>query len=101
MQRCVVKYFGQLSCRKKMLPSDGLDLYSALITGQRHASMLSFATVDPVEVSGSHPGQMYNLVQGKWQGTSKWAELLDPLNVICEEFTIMHKVRSAQPTPKF
>jgi 1-pyrroline-5-carboxylate dehydrogenase len=80
MQRCVVKYFGQLSCRKKMLWSDGLDLYSALIIGQRHSSMLSFATVDPVEVSCSHPGQMYNLVQGKWQGTSKWAELLDPLN---------------------
>lgn len=36
MQRCVVKYFGQLSCRKKMLPSDGLDPYSALITGQRY-----------------------------------------------------------------
>lgn len=46
----------------------------------RSAHTLPFATVEADEISGSKPGEVYNLVQGKWTGSSKWSMLLDPLN---------------------
>lgn len=46
----------------------------------RSAHTLPFATLEADEISGSKPGEVYNLVQGKWTGSSKWSMLLDPLN---------------------
>ncbi|WCJ35977.1 aldehyde dehydrogenase 12A1 [Euphorbia peplus] len=40
----------------------------------------SFATVQVEEISGSHPAQVNNLVQGKWTGSSNLNAILDPLN---------------------
>ncbi|KAH9711090.1 Delta-1-pyrroline-5-carboxylate dehydrogenase 12A1 [Citrus sinensis] len=39
-----------------------------------------FGRVRAGEISGSKPGEVYNLVQGKWTGSSNWSTLLDPLN---------------------
>ncbi|XP_056851777.1 delta-1-pyrroline-5-carboxylate dehydrogenase 12A1, mitochondrial-like isoform X1 [Raphanus sativus] len=41
---------------------------------------LPFASVDAEEISGAHPAQVQNFVQGKWIGTSNYNTLLDPLN---------------------
>lgn len=46
----------------------------------RSAHTLPFATLEADEISGSKPGEVYNLVQGKWTGSSNWSTLLDPLN---------------------
>ncbi|KAI9175084.1 hypothetical protein LWI28_027071 [Acer negundo] len=46
----------------------------------RSAHSLPFATIEVEEVSGSQPAEVYNLVQGKWTGSSKWNTLVDPLN---------------------
>ncbi|KAK2663986.1 hypothetical protein Ddye_002560 [Dipteronia dyeriana] len=46
----------------------------------RSAHSLPFATLEVEEVSGSQPAEVYNLVQGKWTGSSKWNTLVDPLN---------------------
>ncbi|KAL9434373.1 hypothetical protein AB3S75_029083 [Citrus x aurantiifolia] len=46
----------------------------------RSAHTLPFATLEADEISGSKPGEVYNLVQGKWTGSSIWNTLLDPLN---------------------
>lgn len=54
--------YGTIEECSSLLVCSKLSLTNGLFLGCcRHASMLSFATVDPVEVSGSHPGQMYNL----------------------------------------
>ncbi|XP_052292321.1 delta-1-pyrroline-5-carboxylate dehydrogenase 12A1, mitochondrial isoform X5 [Citrus sinensis] len=49
----------------------------------RSAHTLPFATLEADEISGSKPGEVYNLVKhvkGKWTGSSNWSTLLDPLN---------------------
>ncbi|KAK6920826.1 Aldehyde dehydrogenase domain [Dillenia turbinata] len=46
----------------------------------RSAHSLSFATVEVNKISGSQPAEVYNFVQGKWTGSSKWNMILDPLN---------------------
>ena len=38
----------------------------------------AFATIDPENLSTSDKG--FNLVQGEWTSTSKYHELIDPLN---------------------
>ncbi|KAK7388969.1 hypothetical protein VNO78_23800 [Psophocarpus tetragonolobus] len=40
----------------------------------------SFATVEAENISGSKPAEVFNLVQGKWVGSSNWNTVLDPLN---------------------
>ncbi|XP_044485562.1 delta-1-pyrroline-5-carboxylate dehydrogenase 12A1, mitochondrial [Mangifera indica] len=46
----------------------------------RCAHSLPFATVEPEEISASQPAEVYNLVQGKWTGSSNWNTIVDPLN---------------------
>ncbi|KAK6924969.1 Aldehyde dehydrogenase domain [Dillenia turbinata] len=46
----------------------------------RSPHLLSFATVEAENISGSQPAEVYNFVQGKWTGSSKWNTILDPLN---------------------
>jgi hypothetical protein len=54
--------YGTIEECSSLLVCSKLSFTNGLFLGCcRHASLLSFATVDPVEVSGSHPGQMYNL----------------------------------------
>eukprot|EP00249_Psilotum_nudum_P010828 c22795_g1_i1 orf=339-2033(-) len=55
---------------------------SALLNNKDRKSAVvpPFATLDPQEISDSQPGKIYNLVQGKWSETSKWTEIVDPLN---------------------
>lgn len=60
----------------------GLSFYSSVVGApqRRAASALAFATLDPQQLSGSQPGQIFNLVQGNWAGSSKWTDIVDPLN---------------------
>jgi len=55
---------------------------SSLLTGSEREpeSTLSFATCQADKISQAQQYQMHNLVQGEWQETSKYIELLDPLN---------------------
>ncbi|KAL5747399.1 hypothetical protein ACOSP7_024399 [Xanthoceras sorbifolium] len=46
----------------------------------RFTHSLPFATLEVEEVSGSQPAEVYNLVQGKWTGSSNWNTIVDPLN---------------------
>ncbi|KAJ0048274.1 hypothetical protein Pint_15250 [Pistacia integerrima] len=46
----------------------------------RSAHSLPFATVEAEEISASQPAEVYNLVQGKWTGSSSWNTIVDPLN---------------------
>eukprot|EP00735_Rhodelphis_limneticus_P003084 TRINITY_DN1431_c0_g1::TRINITY_DN1431_c0_g1_i1::g.27105::m.27105 TRINITY_DN1431_c0_g1::TRINITY_DN1431_c0_g1_i1::g.27105 ORF type:complete len:564 (+),score=141.07,sp/Q40255/ALDH_LINUS/66.15/0.0,Aldedh/PF00171.17/1.4e-42 TRINITY_DN1431_c0_g1_i1:42-1694(+) len=53
----------------------------SLIANERHFTSLSaFATVDPGQISGKKPAQMYNLVNGEWKLTRKSDSILDPMN---------------------
>jgi 1-pyrroline-5-carboxylate dehydrogenase len=47
---------------------------------QMSKEALSFATVDPNQVSGASPYQLSNLVNGTWQGTAAYETIPDPLN---------------------
>jgi 1-pyrroline-5-carboxylate dehydrogenase len=44
------------------------------------ASLPSWATVDPVTLSGANPGQGFNLVNGEWRTTAKTEPIVDPMN---------------------
>ncbi|KAH7388386.1 hypothetical protein KP509_16G073500 [Ceratopteris richardii] len=46
----------------------------------RAASNLSFATIDPNQLSGAEPGKISNLVHGSWTDSSKFTDIVDPLN---------------------
>lgn len=46
----------------------------------RASHSLAFRTLDAEEVSGSQSTEVLNLVQGEWKGTSRWSEIVDPLN---------------------
>ncbi|KAA8542398.1 hypothetical protein F0562_023466 [Nyssa sinensis] len=46
----------------------------------RFVHSLPLATVEVEEISGSQPAEVYNLVQGKWIGSSSWNTIVDPLN---------------------
>ncbi|KAL2321949.1 hypothetical protein Fmac_026328 [Flemingia macrophylla] len=46
----------------------------------RCAHLLSFATIEAEEISGSKPAEVLNLVQGKWVGSSNCNTVVDPLN---------------------
>ncbi|XP_031252333.1 probable aldehyde dehydrogenase [Pistacia vera] len=46
----------------------------------RSAHSLPFTTVEAEEISASQPAEVYNLVQGKWTGSSSWNTIVDPLN---------------------
>ncbi|XP_077233704.1 aldehyde dehydrogenase 12A1 isoform X3 [Tasmannia lanceolata] len=41
---------------------------------------LPFATIAVQDMSGSQPVEVCNLVQGKWEGSSSWNWIVDPLN---------------------
>ena len=36
------------------------------------SSPLSWATVDPDQLSGENPGKAFNLVKGEWRETEAW-----------------------------
>lgn len=55
-------------------------LASSSFNVSRYISSLPFATVEAQNISGSHPAQVQNLVQGKWVGSSSWNTIVDPLN---------------------
>lgn len=44
------------------------------------SSLSSWATVDPVSLSGKTPGKTLNLVRGQWKETQKTSMIIDPLN---------------------
>lgn len=46
----------------------------------RDSHSLAFRTLDAEEVSGSRSTEVLNLVQGEWRGTSRWTDIVDPLN---------------------
>jgi len=39
-----------------------------------------WATLNPETMSGAKPAKLQNLVAGKWQGTNKYVDIVDPLN---------------------
>lgn len=90
MQRCVVKRVGAVYGRSRSVigkasseclhPSFTHRSSSTLLSDHRPQSSLSFASCDADKLSEAHQYQMHNLVQGKWEQTSKSIELLDPLN---------------------
>ncbi|XP_074277305.1 putative aldehyde dehydrogenase isoform X2 [Silene latifolia] len=57
----------------------GLTLLSSFNIS-RCMSSIPFATIEAEKISGSQPGEVHNLVQGKWVGSSSWTTLVDPLN---------------------
>ncbi|XP_008437559.2 probable aldehyde dehydrogenase isoform X2 [Cucumis melo] len=46
----------------------------------RTVHSMVFSTVEVDQISGSKPGDVLNLVQGKWIGSSGWNTIVDPLN---------------------
>lgn len=54
--------------------------WSSLVNIARYVHSLHFATTEVEELSGSHPVEVHNLVQGKWSGSSNWNTIVDPLN---------------------
>ncbi|KAK9119390.1 hypothetical protein Scep_017483 [Stephania cephalantha] len=74
----------------------------------RFLRTLSFATLEPENISGSHPAQVQNLVQGKWKESSKWSTIMDPLNgepfikvAEVDETEIQPFVESLSKCPKY
>ncbi|XP_072967298.1 probable aldehyde dehydrogenase isoform X1 [Typha angustifolia] len=57
----------------------------------------SFATIDIEDISGSHPGEVQNLVQGNWKASIHWSWLLDPLNG--EQFIKVAEVQEKEIKP--
>lgn len=51
-----------------------------LAFSNRASHSLAFRTLDAEDVSGSQSTEVLNLVQGEWKGTSRWSEIVDPLN---------------------
>ncbi|XP_039122662.1 probable aldehyde dehydrogenase isoform X2 [Dioscorea cayenensis subsp. rotundata] len=73
-------------------------LSSSLFLASRiHSSSPPFATVAAVEISGSHPAEVQNLVQGKWTGSNSWNWIIDPLNG--ERFIKVAEVHEADIEP--
>lgn len=55
------------------------------LAGAGRARLLSsarpaWATCDPATMSAARPCTLYNLVGGKWVGTAKYADIVDPMN---------------------
>lgn len=46
----------------------------------RNVHSIPFSSVEVEQISGSKPGEVHNLVQGKWIGSSGWNTIVDPLN---------------------
>nr|AMJ39521.1 aldehyde dehydrogenase 12A1 [Bixa orellana] len=68
-------------CRdlRTRVPPNALTYFGSFCIS-RSAHSLPFATVEAEEISGSRPAEVYNFVQGKWTGSSRWNTLVDPLN---------------------
>ncbi|XP_010934312.1 probable aldehyde dehydrogenase isoform X2 [Elaeis guineensis] len=56
-----------------------------------------FATIAVEEISGSHPAEVYNLVQGDWKASANWNWVPDPLNG--EPFIKVANVQEAEIKP--
>ncbi|KAJ8753288.1 hypothetical protein K2173_019687 [Erythroxylum novogranatense] len=71
-----------LTCRevRARAPQKALTWFASFNLSRRSAHSLPFATVEVDEISGSQPAKVHNLVQGKWEGASKWNTIVDPLN---------------------
>ncbi|KAK7388967.1 hypothetical protein VNO78_23798 [Psophocarpus tetragonolobus] len=54
--------------------------FTSFCYSSRCVHSLPFATVEAEEISGSRPAEVFNLVQGKWVGSSNWTTVVDPLN---------------------
>ncbi|XP_020597260.1 probable aldehyde dehydrogenase [Phalaenopsis equestris] len=54
--------------------------FFASLTSRRCTHSLLFATIAADEISGSHPAEVHNLVQGSWNTSTEWNTILDPLN---------------------
>eukprot|EP00947_MAST-08B_sp_MAST-8B-sp1_P004075 g4075.t1 len=53
---------------------------AAAMLARRHASSLSWATLDPDAMSGASPGKCENLVGGEWKSVAQEKMIIDPLN---------------------
>ncbi|KAI0508109.1 hypothetical protein KFK09_014243 [Dendrobium nobile] len=67
------------------------------LTSRRRVHSLPFATIDAEEISGSHPAEVHNLVQGGWKTSTEWNTIVDPLNG--EPFIKVAEVPEAQLKP--
>ncbi|EIE18461.1 aldehyde dehydrogenase [Coccomyxa subellipsoidea C-169] len=63
-----------------MLATTSRRLWSLHPFGQSQRLLSSWASVDPSAISGSNPGQAYNLVNGEWGLPAKSKTIPDPLN---------------------
>ncbi|KAJ4780511.1 1-pyrroline-5-carboxylate dehydrogenase [Rhynchospora pubera] len=57
----------------------------------------SFATVAADKLSGSHPAEVQNLVQGSWKSSASWTWIVDPLNG--EKFTKIAEIQESELQP--
>ncbi|KAJ8647527.1 hypothetical protein MRB53_000550 [Persea americana] len=57
-----------------------LNLLRSSFNQSRSLHSPAFATKAVEDISGSQPAEVYNLVQGNWEGSSTWSWILDPLN---------------------
>lgn len=58
------------------------ELYATVRSGfaARFSTALSFATLDPNNLTAANPGEFYNLVGGQWRSTHASETVIDPLN---------------------
>lgn len=68
-----------------------------LLSARALSSLPSWATIDPVKLSGEHPGEGLNLVGGEWTKASQTEDVLDPLTG--EVFLRMPATQSAELAP--
>ncbi|KMZ56434.1 putative aldehyde dehydrogenase [Zostera marina] len=83
--------------RRFRLPSTTAEDSGRRLFGNRWFSALSFQTVSAEEISGTHPAEVKNLVQGKWERSSSWNTILDPLNG--EPFIKVYEVKGNEIEP--
>ncbi|TMW63749.1 hypothetical protein Poli38472_002690 [Pythium oligandrum] len=80
------------------LPRNAVSTTRQVTLARRHmASLPSWATVDPVKVSGANPAEGFNLVHGEWVKTAKTEDIIDPMNG--EVFMRMPATQSSELEP--
>lgn len=71
--------------------------YATEEVASRTSNSMQFSTVKVEEISGSHPAEVCNLVQGNWIRSSSSNTILDPLNG--ESFIKVAEVQEAELQP--
>lgn len=97
-QRCratqtAFTYLGSLTSAR----SNHSRSYAAEEVASRTSNSIQFSTLKVEEISGSHPAEVCNLVQGNWIRSSSCNTILDPLNG--ESFIKVAEVQEAELQP--